>query len=162
MISIIAGRWRILKTGIRLHGISVVDDIWFTCCALHHMLLHVDGLDEKWNKGVKSMFEGELGWHAPGDVENYCAPLIFRRVNTGRQSGDLRQYDCSAVGYNAENIHQRYAHAEQENAPPSSSKKYKLLSITNKRFRDLLVINFMRRWSLKDVKWPSRTGRMAE
>ena len=148
----IVGRWRILKTGIRLHGLSVVDDIWFTCCALHNMLLHLDGLDAKWNKGVKSMFEGELGWHAPGDVQTYCAPLIFRRVNSGRQGGDFRQYDCSSVGYNAENIHQRCAHVPEEDDPPPMSKKFKLLSITNKNFRNLLVTNFMRRWSLKDVK----------
>ena len=44
------------------------------------MLLHVDGLDKKWKKGVKSPFQGELGWHASGDVITY-APLIFRRIN---------------------------------------------------------------------------------
>lgn len=29
-------RWRILKTGIQLHGVPVVTDIWKTCCALHN------------------------------------------------------------------------------------------------------------------------------
>ena len=43
------------------------------------MLLNVDGLDKRWKKGVASPFEGELGWHAVGDVETY-APLIFRKV----------------------------------------------------------------------------------
>ncbi len=36
---ILKGRWQILKTGIRLHGVEVVDDIWRTCCALHNWLL---------------------------------------------------------------------------------------------------------------------------
>ena len=58
----------------------MADNIWFTCCALHNMLLNIDGLHKKWRKGVKSPFQGELGWHAVGDVEKY-APLIFRRIN---------------------------------------------------------------------------------
>lgn len=41
---ILKGRWRILKTGIRLHNTEVSDNIWLTCCALHNMLLDVDGL----------------------------------------------------------------------------------------------------------------------
>ena len=35
---ILKGRWRILKTGIRLHGIEAADKIWLTCCALHNWL----------------------------------------------------------------------------------------------------------------------------
>ena len=46
------------------------------------MLLNIDGLDKKRKKSVPSPFEGELGWHAVGDVETY-APLIFRRVRDG-------------------------------------------------------------------------------
>ena len=55
------------------------------------MLLNVDGLDKKWKKGLPSPFEGELGWHAVGDVETY-APLIFRRVRDGC---DIRELDTS-------------------------------------------------------------------
>ena len=40
------------------------------------MLLNIDGLDKRWKNGIKSPFEGELGWYAPGDVEDY-APLFF-------------------------------------------------------------------------------------
>ena len=62
------------------------------------MLLNVDGLDKKWDNGVRSDFEGELGWHAAGDVETYCAPLIFRRVNSGKQGGQIRAFDGSVLG----------------------------------------------------------------
>ena len=31
-----------------MHGIECADNIWFTCCALQNMLLHVDGLDKRW------------------------------------------------------------------------------------------------------------------
>ena len=36
---IMKGRWRILKSGIRLHGVDIADEIWLTCCSLHNMLL---------------------------------------------------------------------------------------------------------------------------
>jgi hypothetical protein len=40
---IMKGRWRILKTGIRIQGLDNIDHIWKTCCALHNWLLEVDG-----------------------------------------------------------------------------------------------------------------------
>ena len=46
---IMKGRWRILKTGVRLHKVQSVDMIWATCCALHNMLFEVDGFDEPWD-----------------------------------------------------------------------------------------------------------------
>ena len=54
---ILKGRFRILKVGIRLHGVQVVDDIWFTCCALHNMLLEVDGRSAEWRNGVRGFYE---------------------------------------------------------------------------------------------------------
>ena len=49
---ILKGRWRILKTGIRLHGLKEADTVWKTCCSLHNWLLEVDGLDAQWQSGV--------------------------------------------------------------------------------------------------------------
>ena len=44
VFGILKGRFRVLKTGIRLHGAEAADNIWCTCCALHNMLLEIDGL----------------------------------------------------------------------------------------------------------------------
>jgi hypothetical protein len=41
---ILKGRFRILKTGIKLKSFEAVDDIWFTCCALQNYLLEVINL----------------------------------------------------------------------------------------------------------------------
>jgi hypothetical protein len=60
---ILKGRWRILKTGIRLHGTKPADQIFKTCCALHNWLLEIDGLDDEWERGVPSEWEGSLGQH---------------------------------------------------------------------------------------------------
>lgn len=57
---ILKGRWRCLRYGIKLHGIENCDKIWLTCCALHNMLLEVDGLAKRWEHGVQSVYESKL------------------------------------------------------------------------------------------------------
>ena len=54
---ILKSQWRVLKTGIRLHGLLQCDIIWLTCVALHNFLLKVDGLAERWDSGITSDFE---------------------------------------------------------------------------------------------------------
>lgn len=116
------------------------------------MLLNVDGLDRRWKKGVPSPFEGELGWHAVGDVETY-APLIFRRVRNN--CGNIRAYDASKTP--VENF--MYGPLlEDEEEEINRRTSFKILKLTNKIFRDKLVTNFHKRWENKDVVWPSRTG----
>ena len=39
-----------MKLGIRINGVDVVDNIWFTCCALHNLLLEIDGLHAEWSE----------------------------------------------------------------------------------------------------------------
>ena len=57
------------------------------------MLLHVDGLNERWNNGVASPYVGKMGWHETGDVERYV-PTIFQRVRKGIP-GHLRTLDMT-------------------------------------------------------------------
>jgi len=47
VFGILKGRWRVLKTGLRVEGAAAADRIWLTCCALHNMLLNIDGLDKQ-------------------------------------------------------------------------------------------------------------------
>ena len=83
---ILKGRWRILKTGIRLGGVEVVDKVWKTCCALHNWLLEIDGLDGDW--------EGSIGLHDARDVLQHL-PFALQRLQA---DGDLRSYDSSGIG----------------------------------------------------------------
>ena len=117
------------------------------------MLLNVDGLDKRWKKGVKSPFEGELGWHASNDVERY-APLIFRRVLNNLSN--VRTLDSSTMSRHDVT----YADAKERETAADKT-KFKILKMTNKIFRDKLVIHFHKRWEMKDIVWPSRTGKMA-
>jgi len=89
------GRWRILKSGIRLHGVEAADKIWMTCCALHNWLLEVDGLDEKREIGVPNDWEGELGDHRNEDILRHVQPFAIQRLIT---PSETRQYDTSGMG----------------------------------------------------------------
>ena len=143
-----------------MHGLEIVDDIWFTCCAFHNMLLNCDGLDRRWKKGVISPFQGELGWHAPGDTEMYCDPIIFQRVRSGKQGFNPRTYDCSILGGGPVGIHvnqDQEDENEENNIVPEAKSLY---TLSNRKFRDLLVIHFNKLWELGRLIWPSRTGKM--
>jgi hypothetical protein len=50
VFGILKGCFRVLKIGIQIHGIEVTDRVWLICCALHHFLLELDGLNKvaKW------------------------------------------------------------------------------------------------------------------
>jgi hypothetical protein len=59
---ILKGRWRTLKSGVRLHRVDAVEYVWLTCCVLHNWLLEVAGLTEEWVSDVQqSKWDGELG-----------------------------------------------------------------------------------------------------
>jgi hypothetical protein len=148
---ILKGRWRILKTGIRLQSLSAVDDVWFTCCALHNMLLNIDGLDIRWNEGVKSPYEGEMGWHENGVVE-HNVPLIFSRVNGGLNN--VREYDETM---SHDKIPIAYGIGDMIDEFPANNIK-SIRKISFKSFRLILINHFQEKWLRNEVVWPSRTG----
>lgn len=71
---ILKGRFRQLKSGIRVHGIEARDR-----SVLHNMLLEVDGLAENWENGEKSDWEGEWGQHSRETVINNLPSSIRDR-----------------------------------------------------------------------------------
>ena len=92
---ILKGRWRILKTGVRLHGIQVVDKVWLTCCALHNWLSEEDGNGDEWTGGISiDDWLGELGENdLDHDEDN--PPAVFDRLLSNL---NIRNYDLSGMG----------------------------------------------------------------
>ena len=88
---ILKGRFRILKSGIRLHGVEAVDKVWKTCCALHNLLLEFDGRlnDEEW-----LATDGEFDPQETVGIED-SMPFAMQRLNS---PGSLRSYDSSRMG----------------------------------------------------------------
>ena len=80
---ILKGRWRCLRYGIKLHGIENCDKIWLTCCALHNMLLEVDGLAERWEHGVQSVYKTELDHYddLPSSLQKLAKPDTSRNFD---------------------------------------------------------------------------------
>ena len=152
--------WRILKTGVRMHGLEILDDIWFTCCAVHNMLLNCDGLDKKWKKGVISPFQGDLGWHAPGDTEAYCQPILFKRCRSGRQGNQPRLYGSSILGSTQTNCIPNIDDEENSDDENNEQEAKSLQTLSNHKFRNILVTHFNKLWELRKLMWPSRTGKM--
>ena len=103
------------------------------------MLLNIDGLNISWKKGVPSPFEGELGWHAVGDVEEY-APLIFRRVRNNLAANDIRSFDARRIPVDDFMYGPMVNKVEDDVFPKANN--YKVLKLTNKIFRDKLVVSF--------------------
>ena len=85
---ILKGRWRILKYGLRLHSLMNADNVWKTCCALHNMLLEVDGLAAGWENGVQSEWETEMD-------ESQDLPFALRRLI---KPGQPRNFDICGLG----------------------------------------------------------------
>ena len=149
---ILKGRWRILKTGIRLESLEAADNIWFTCCALHNMLLEVDGLNKKWYEGVPSDYEGVMGLHEARDVRAHVAPAVYGRI------ADIRNYN-PALPYRIEQPAFRPHEGQGEAVNDGRPTNIKNLSLNG--FRNYLVNHFQYEWEQKTVMWPRRAGKRA-
>jgi len=172
---ILKGRWRILKTGIRIHGVAAVDKIWKTCCALHNWLLEIDGLDENWNNGVASDWQGELGEHAEGDVRRH-APFAIQRLH---YPAEIRGFDASGSGYGLD-VNGGDVAAESDNESDSEgdsdgSLRTMVLAgdgepsvdgdgarivrhLSLDYFRSRLIEHFDILFERHQIQWPSRRG----
>ena len=145
---ILKGRWRILKTGVRLEGLETVDNIWYTCCALHNMLLHIDGLNNRWTQGIASDYEGEFGWHDEGSVERYNQPAVYERM------ANPRLYDASLSHSMPPRVH----HEAEVHQHRDNGGAVRVNSVPFETFRNYLVNHFHILFQKREIVWPSRTG----
>ncbi|CAB9502528.1 Plant transposon protein [Seminavis robusta] len=164
---ILKGRWRILKTGIRLDGPEAADKTWLTCCALHNMLLECDGLDE-WNGSVGENDVVEMRRHAPfaiqrladdqlmsfgsRDHEQQCVMEEQQRRAVNRQRGQLQEEE-DGVGEIAQESDDHLSGRAQQLAIDGS---VRVNSLTYDDFRNRLVEHFDIQFRRHRVRWPER------
>lgn len=174
VFGILKGRWRVLKTGIRLHGCGATDKIWLTCCALHNFLLFVDGLSGEWLHGdYLSDYEGELGENDPEDAS--LAPFALQRLNETelRRFGSHQHYlesleqartDATLDGSSTnrmffdepeENSHEM-VNEEQGSSEMRHDDKGNIYinSLSYGEFRSRLVTHFDILYKQNKVQWP--------
>jgi hypothetical protein len=157
---IMKGRFRVLKTGVRLHSIEATDKIWLTCCALHNFLLEADGLDEQWEFGVPSDWEGELGEHNSSDVSAHLPNFALERLRT---PGERRAYDTSGLGPGndrdtAATDNQSNDDTVSEDHIAGSEGVRHVPNLSFEYFRGRLVEHFDILFIQNKIKWPSRLG----
>jgi hypothetical protein len=155
MFGILKGRWRILKTGIRLHGTKPADQIFKTCCAPHNWLLEIDGLDDEWERGVPSEWEGSLGQHhlsGPQTAEYFALHHL--------EAGDAHCDLCSA-GYgtgdgpcNSNNSLPRATSHQTTTEETRNIRRVWKLSLPF--FRGKLIDHFHILWRQHKIEWPVR------
>jgi hypothetical protein len=163
---ILKGRFRILKTGICLGGQQAGDRIFLTCCALHNMLLEVDGLDKGWEEGVASMWEGNLGLHDASDVMDHLPVPIQRMLSpTG-----LRRYDATSdIDITPPHVNNAFVLNEQRYRNHQLSRqeqRYKREGATTVRvvknlsllsyFQKKLIEHFDIAFTKNEVRWPGK------
>jgi len=148
---ILKGRWRVLKTGIRLEGVEVADKIWKTCCALHNWLLEIDGLDGQWDAAI--------GQQDASDVLRHL-PFALDRLRLG---WDPRTYDASNMGPGEDRSERRLVHMEtanvergdiQEEQQGGHIRVVRYLSLAY--FRSKLIEHFDILFCRRQLVWPSR------
>ena len=87
---ILKGRFSILRYGLRFAKVQHCDQTWLTCCALHNMLLYVDGLHNNWENGGVSDWE-TMNMKCCINNVNKTLPFAISRLNR-----DLNE-TCSKV-----------------------------------------------------------------
>ena len=161
---ILKGRWRILKTGIRLHNTAAADNVWLTCCALHNLLLDVDGLSEGWQTGIPSYWETPSGQRheefyrmddVPNAIQKLLNPPDTRFV---RQTfyHDQTRFAESADGQEQERNYDTTFDDEYIVRQERGGKAINVNSISLKRFRLMLIEHFNFVFHQKKVLWPMR------
>ena len=145
---ILKGRFAILRYGIRLRSIAKCDKVWLTCCALHNMLLHIDGLNKNWGNGVPSDWE-IINETNKGSPKHLSVPFAITRLNrqfTEKLNTELKLSDSIAYEDEGNRIinYNRYT----VNGKRVVSKMP--LSV----FQNCLVENFDIRYKQNDIIWP--------
>ena len=163
---ILKGRWRILKCGIRIHGTEGPDQVFLTCCALHNKLLDIDGLDERWEQGVQSIWstaydnddgdtddmedsshESEIPSVLPDAILRLQNPATERRYGVSDNERMDRSEDtpAPAVTLDANNV---------SNDGNDGIVEGRKLSLHD--FGHRLVVHFSIALERNEVKWPQR------
>ena len=131
---ILKGRFAILKNGVRTESVEMCDKIWMTCCALHNMLLFVDGLDDNWETGGKSFYEED-------NDDEVMTPFAVDRLN--RHEDENEEVNATETGSN-------------EFGKYTVDGKRIVRKMPLKVFQERLIHHFDIRFKNKDIEWPKR------
>mmetsp|Transcript_9996 Transcript_9996/g.20675 ORF Transcript_9996/g.20675 Transcript_9996/m.20675 type:complete len:554 (-) Transcript_9996:27-1688(-) len=161
---IMKGRFRLLKAGIRLHGVEACDKIWLTCCAFHNFLLDYDGLEEEWGSlsvSDQSPYLGALGQHEIADFAS-TSFAVQRLLN----ASEFPSFDPTGMGVGTDAADDDGESSEDitvsqhvgRTFPIGSNEIRPVRECDFEWFRERIVDHFD--WLFKNgqVSWPKRSG----
>lgn len=153
---IMKGRFRILKTGIRVHSIDAVDKIWSTCCALHNMFLEEDGLSENWEGS-------DLGSLSVDDFENCLVvppnnELIHDHSGMGYGNDRHERQHCPVEAATDEEDDDTVEDNDANDLCDRENNIKHVSNISYIEFRNKLINHFDIMYQRREVKWPTRNG----
>jgi hypothetical protein len=163
-LGILKGRWRILKAGVRIHGVDGVDDVWLTCCALHNWLLDIDGLSGEWKNGVPvSDWEGPMGDTDVEGLDNGVAHTIARLS----KNLNPRIYDSSGMGPGNDLVGEVYGFCDSDFEEGSDEGEDITMTLTTLKisilslpfFHSKLVTHFSILFERNQIVWPKSKRR---
>jgi hypothetical protein len=138
---------------------------------LHNWLLEIDGLDVRWEDGISSDWERELGQHdcfdetTDNNIDNGALPDAIRRLIAPVAS---RTYDLSSMGRGNDRVDSSLDDMDEaavEDPAPHELPPIDEDGVTNVRdlsldyFRRKLITHFDIAFQRGEVIWPRRTGR---
>ena len=155
VFGILKGRFRILKTGVRLEGALAADNIWLTCCALHNLLLEVDGLDQRWEEGVPSDWEGALGDNEADEMAQH-APMAIQRLSNPERFGSRQHENESEAPRPLVDDDDGSTCSDGENVQLRTDDNGAIYinSLSYSDFRERLVTHFDILWRRHRIVWP--------
>jgi hypothetical protein len=154
---ILKGRWRVLKSGIRLQCVKQVDNIWLTYCTLHNWLLEIDGLNAEWSEVSMpvSDWEGKLGDTNLEGIRHKTVPWSLVCLS---QLLDPRTLDLSGMGPGNNVVCEKHIQPDEDdntnNDGVDGVRRVKNNSL--KIFWWKLVNYFKILFSRNEIKWPER------
>ena len=160
VFGILKGRFRILKIPLLFHKIHQIDNIFYTCCVLHNMLLINDGMDiPAWEEGVDwAHLDGLLGVAAADEdeyEEDEAADLA--QVQEGNQWG-LRGGNQTQVRLTADSDYSicggnsfDYSTCDQHGS--GDSEVAVEVETSHNELRSALIEHFTYMWKHKEVHW---------
>ena len=137
VFGILKGRFRCLKLPIYHHDKEVIDNMFFTCCILHNMLLTVDKYDKRWEENIN--WAGNDGHHDSSDI-----PTIFKK-HFRRSKESLPSLDFSLLGINAVAHQYAIVHSDVEEE----------IEVTHAGLRKQLIDHFFYCYQKKEIEWLS-------
>ena len=125
---------------------------------LFSRLLEIDGLDENWENGVPSEWEGDLGRHGAKDTADRVPAILHRMGEAACNIPRGDAFDLSGQGPAPDYTDAYMDPRAREDAGGGTGEVRRVRDMSMRAFRAKLIEHFDIQWRRNAVRWPSRTG----